>query len=236
LLDDWEQPEGFVMKRLQTIWHHRIMLALLLLGVLLPLYGFGQLAEEIWEREDGFPGDVPLLLWIHAHAQLTLDFWASRLTRLGGFWGVTYLSMLVALILGLRRQWRSLTYFIVTMLGNGLINRVAKAALHRVRPHLWTSPAPEYDYGFPSGHAMGSMALVAALVILTWQTRWLWWVLGVGSLYILMIGWTRLYLGVHYPSDITAGWLAAMAWAVGVRFLIPPSTQPEQSHPIPHQQ
>lgn len=214
------------MKRLQTVWQqvwqHRIAIVLLLLGVLLPLYGFGQLAEEIWEREDGFPWDVPLLLWIHTHAQPQIDFWASRLTRLGGFWGVTGFSALVVLLLGFEKRWRFLTYFVVTMLGNGLINRIAKAALHRVRPHLWQSPAPEYDYGFPSGHAMGSMALVAALVILTWRSRWRWWTVGLGSIYVLMIAWTRLYLGVHYPSDVVAGWLAAIAWAVGVRLLLPP--------------
>lgn len=94
--------------------------------------------------------------------------------------------------------------------------------LHRVRPHLWESPAPEFDYGFPSGHAMSSMTLVAVLVILTWGSRWRWWVLAAGTIFVLVIGWTRLYLGVHYPSDILAGWMASIAWAVGVSWVIKP--------------
>jgi membrane-associated phospholipid phosphatase len=64
------------------------------------------------------------------------------------------------------------------------------------------------------------MTLVVALVILTWGTRWRWLVLIVGSLYVLTIGWTRLYLGVHYPSDILAGWMLSIAWTVGLACLL----------------
>lgn len=67
---------------------------------------------------------------------------------------------------------------------------------------------------------MSSMTLVAALVFLTWNTRWRWRVLILGSLFVLAIGWTRLYLGVHYPSDVLAGWTASVAWAVGVNLLL----------------
>lgn len=210
------------MKVWTFAWTHRNSLLLLLLGVLLPLYGFGELAEEIWEKEDGFPWDVPLLLWLHTHAQPQLDFLASWITQIGGFWGVTSLTVIVSLMLIVQQRWRSLSYFLVTLIGNGTINRIAKLSLQRVRPHLWQSPAPEYDYGFPSGHAMASMGLVAALVILTWPSRWRWWTITFGGLYVLLIAWTRLYLGVHYPSDIAAGWLASIAWAIGVSLLIPP--------------
>jgi membrane-associated phospholipid phosphatase len=194
----------------------RNKILLLLIGVFLPLWGFGELAEEIWEKENGFPWDVPLLLFIHARAHPQLDYLASALTLTGGFWGVTIASTLVALLLLVQYQWRLLLYFLTAIIGNGLINRAAKALLQRVRPHLWESPAPEYDYGFPSGHAMASMGLVVALIILSWRYPWRWWVLGIGTLYALLIGWTRLYLGVHYPSDIAAGWMASIAWVVSV--------------------
>ncbi|MBE9019165.1 phosphatase PAP2 family protein, partial [Chroococcidiopsidales cyanobacterium LEGE 13417] len=64
--------------------------------------------------------------------------------------------------------------------------------------------------------------LVAVLVILSWGSRWRWWVLAIGTIFVLVIGWTRLYLGVHYPSDILAGWTASIAWAVGVSWVIKP--------------
>jgi membrane-associated phospholipid phosphatase len=125
-------------------------------------------------------------------------------------------------VLFIRRRWRKLAYLITTLLGSIIINRTAKTLLHRVRPHLWESPAPEFDYGFPSGHAMSSMTLVVTLVILTWGSRWGMLVLVTGGIFVLAIGWTRLYLGVHYPSDILAGWVASIAWATGVSLLIKP--------------
>lgn len=197
-------------------------LLLLLVGVLLPFYIFGKLAEEVWENDGGFSWDVPILLAVHQTAQPQMDTVAVYLTRLGVFWGVFPVAMMIGFFLLLKRRWHQLAYFLTALSGSILINRTVKLLLHRVRPHLWQSPAPEIDYGFPSGHAMSSMTLVAALVILTWHTRWRWLVLVVGGLFVLVIGWTRLYLGVHYPSDVLAAWTVSIAWAVGVSLLIKP--------------
>lgn len=163
---------------------------------------------------------MPILLAIHQSARPHLDAVAVWLTKFGVFWGVLPIAIAIALFLLLKRQWSQLAYFLTVLVGSIVINRTVKLLLHRVRPHLWLSPAPEIDYGFPSGHAMSSMTLVAALVVLTWNTRWRWWVLIPGSLFVLAIGWTRLYLGVHYPSDVLAGWTALVAWAVGVSLLL----------------
>lgn len=202
--------------------HYRSLL-LLLIGVFLPLQIFGELAEEVWEDEGGFPWDKPILLAIHATASPQLDAFAITLTKLGVFWGVFPAASLISLRLLYHRHWRSLTYLLSTLLGSIVINRTAKVLLHRVRPYLWESPAPEFDYGFPSGHAMSSMTFAVVLIVLFWKTRWRWWVVGGGAVFVLAIGWTRLYLGVHYPSDIVAGWTASIAWATGVRLLIKPN-------------
>jgi membrane-associated phospholipid phosphatase len=201
----------------------------LLIGVFLPLQIFGDLAEDVWENQGGFPWDIPILLAIHSTARPQLDTFASILTKFGVFWGVFPIAIVTAAFLLIRRRWYSLAYVITTLVGSAIINRTVKVLLHRVRPHLWTSPAPESDYGFPSGHAMSSMTLVAVLVILTWGSRWSWLILAIGSVFVVAIGWTRLYLGVHYPSDILAGWAVSIAWAVGVSLLINP--HPKKSIP-----
>lgn len=225
----WTLLQSFFSFLKHLLAKHWRSLLLLLIGVFLPLEIFGELAEEVWENEGGFPWDVPILLAIRTTAQPQLDVFATTLTQFGVFWGVFPIATLVGLILFTKRRWRSLTFLITTLLGSIVINRTAKVLLHRVRPHLWESPAPEFDYGFPSGHAMSSMTLVAALVILTWGSRWCLPTLIVGGLFVLAIGWTRLYLGVHYPSDILAGWLASVAWAVGVSLLL--RLHPTQRHP-----
>lgn len=216
----WQVLQSFFRFVQQLLMTHWRSLLLLLLGVFLPLQVFGELAEDVWENEGGFPWDVPVLLAVHSTANPQLDVVVTMLTKLGVFWGVFPIATVTALLLFNRRRWRSLTYLIVTLLGSIIINRTAKVLLHRVRPHLWESPAPEFDYGFPSGHAMSSMTLVAVLVILTWGSRWRWLVLIVGTIFVLVIGWTRLYLGVHYPSDILAGWMVSVGWAVGVSLII----------------
>ena len=202
-------------------------LLFLLLGVYFPLQVFGLLAVEVRENEGGFPWDMPILEAIHVRTPAQMDIFAEVLTRFGSFWLVLSITIAIALVLLPQRRWRSIVYLLTTVLGSIVINRTAKLLMHRVRPQLWNSPAPEFDYSFPSGHAMSSMSLVAALVILTWGNREKRWsVLIVGSLFVLAIGWTRLYLGVHFPSDILAGWMAALAWAIGVSLLIKPHLIP----------
>lgn len=223
----WQLFQSFLKFLKHLLIARRGSLLVLLIGVFLPLQIFGDLAEDVWEHQGGFPWDVPILLAIHSTAQPQLDAVAAALTKLGVFWGVMPIATVTSLILLIRRQWYALAYLVTTLLGSLAINRIVKVLLHRVRPHLWQSPAPEFDYGFPSGHAMSSMTLVAALVILTWNTRWRSMVLLFGGLFVLTIGWTRLYLGVHYPSDVLAGWMVSVAWATGVSLLIRPhSTKP----------
>ncbi|MGB3208650.1 MAG: phosphatase PAP2 family protein [Crinalium sp.] len=207
----------------------RNSLLVLLIGVFFPLQIFGELAEEVWENEGGFPWDVPILLAIHSTARPQLDAFASVLTKLGVFWGVFPVAVITAFILLVQRRKLSLAYLVTTLLGSIIINRTVKVLLHRVRPNLWESPAPEFDYGFPSGHAMSSMTLVATLVVLSWNTKWRWVVLIFGGLFVLAIGWTRLYLGVHYPSDVLAGWMVSIAWVIGVSLVIKPNSTKQKS-------
>ncbi|HEY9801609.1 MAG TPA: phosphatase PAP2 family protein [Leptolyngbyaceae cyanobacterium] len=215
-----QAPISFIQNIFIARWRS---LLLLFAGVYLPLQIFELLAVKLWQYEAGFPWDLPILLAVHSTAQPALDVVAVVLTKFGSFWTVGPILGMIALVLWQRKRWRSLAYLLTTALGSAIINRTAKMLMHRVRPQLWVSGAPEFDFAFPSGHATTSMTLVAMLLILTWTTSWRWLVLTVGSLYILVIGWTRLYLGVHFPSDIVAGWMVAIAWAIGVSIIIKPN-------------
>ena len=97
-----------------------------------------------------------------------------------------------------------------------LLNVCAKLFFSRQRPQLWETIVTEKSFSFPSGHSIGSMSFAAALTLLAWPTRWRWPV-AIGALsFAITIGLTRLYLGVHYPSDVAAGWCAALVWVGGV--------------------
>ncbi|MFB2934855.1 phosphatase PAP2 family protein [Aerosakkonemataceae cyanobacterium BLCC-F154] len=209
----------FIKQLLLARWRG---LLLLFLGVYLPLQTFMLLAVEVRDNANGFPWDRPILLTIHQTSSRQLDLLAVNLTKFGSIKIVFPIVVIISLILLFQKKWRSLTFLLTTGLGTTIINRTIKEIMQRVRPQLWQSPAPELDYAFPSGHAMTSITLISALIILTWGTIWCLPILIFGSLFVLAIGWTRLYLGVHFPSDILAGWTVSLAWAIGVSLLIKP--------------
>lgn len=198
-----------------TVLERRWQLLLLFLLVLLPLYTFGELAEEVLERES-FGFDEPIQLFVHNLSSPTLDSFMLLMSRLGYQWIVLPLDVAVLLFLVIRRHKHDALFFGLAVGGGALLNVGAKLLFGRARPELWLSIAPEFDFSFPSGHAMGSMTLVAALVVLLWATRWRYPVLLVGALFVVLVGLSRIYLGVHYPSDILAGWAAALAWVMGL--------------------
>jgi undecaprenyl-diphosphatase len=67
---------------------------------------------------------------------------------------------------------------------------------------------------------MASSALAFSLIVIFWRTRWRWWIIAAGVLYMVTIGFTRLYLGVHYPTDIIGGWVVSMGWVAIVAAVI----------------
>ena len=194
-------------------------IALLFIAVLLPLWGFGELAEDVGEgRNFGF--DLPILEWLHTHQSPLLDQLSLLFSRLGYQYGVIPFDIALVAWLLYRQHKRDALFATTAFIGSALLNIVAKHYYGRARPSLWESLAPETTFSFPSGHAMGSMTLGAVLVLLAWRTRWRWLVVAISALFVLAVGASRPYLGVHYPSDILAGWGAALAWVVGVHALM----------------
>lgn len=207
--------------------------SLWILGVGLPLVGFGLLGFGVWKLGN-FPWDEPILQAIHAASTPALDRTAQGMTRLGSPWILPPLAGLmairVALLSGIAlaalKRWRSLLYILLALPGCTLLNLALKELWKRDRPFLWDSGAPRpHDFSFPSGHAMASVALVVVMLILLGSSQWRPWAAASGVLFVLAIAWTRLYLGVHYPSDILGGWLMAIAWTVGLALLIQPQRE-----------
>ena len=203
---------------------HWRRLLLAFAGLLLPLWGFGELAEDVHEAEV-FPFDAPVLEFAHAIARDGFDRAFLLFSKLGYQWGVVPLDVLLVLALAARQKLREGLFAGIAIIGSALLNLGAKQLFARVRPTLWESIAPESTFSFPSGHAMGSITLAMVLVLLAWHTRWRWWVAAPMAAFVAMVGLSRVYLGVHYPSDILAGWAAASAWTVTAYLLVFPHGQ-----------
>jgi undecaprenyl-diphosphatase len=123
-----------------------------------------------------------------------------------------FVLVILYFVLGHRRE---LILFTTAVIGSSLLNVLLKLLFHRPRPDLHRI-IEATGFSFPSGHAMAAFSLYATLIFLLWKNasagsaRVL--LLLIGSAFIAAIGLSRIYLGVHYPSDVIAGYLASGFW------------------------
>lgn len=189
-----------------------VVAALALVVVMGPLLVFAGIAEEVVEREPlGF--DEPILQALHALQTPWLTEAMRAVTSLGGVVVVPVIALLAAAWLWLARgRLRPAVFLTLALLGSTAINTTGKTLFARQRPDLWTHLVTETSFSFPSGHAMASATLGLCLVALAWPTRHRVSVSVAAGTYVLVIGTSRVYLGVHYPSDILAGWSLSFVW------------------------
>lgn len=209
-------------KAFLRVYGTRLLLVFACIG--LPLWGFGELVDEIREGEV-IPFDEPLLRFAHDMARAGFDRFFLLASDLG-YHGVIVADTALVLLLAVRRQFRASLFAAIATVGSMLLNVAAKHVFARIRPSLWQSIAPETTYSFPSGHAMGSITLAWVAVLLWWHLdtptarAWRWPLATLALLFTLAVGLSRIYLGVHYPSDILAGWTAATVWTLGTYGLV----------------
>lgn len=187
--------------------------------LLLPVFAFVKIASEIREG-DTLQFDEYILRAINGQASPLLDKVVIVATQFGGLVGVPVLTAGIVIILWVQRMRRMAVLLFTGVSGAVLLNLILKAIFQRDRPHLWERLMTENSYSFPSGHAMASSALAFSLIVIYWPTRWRWPVLVAAGLYMVVIALTRLYLGVHYPTDILGGWAVSAAWIATMVYVL----------------
>ena len=165
--------------------------------------------------------DVALLRWIHSTFPAWLEGPMQAVTALG-YYFVVAVVLLAAAYLFFRRGLRLYAFFLVlSTSGDMILTTALKIFNHHPRPHLFHSPGYPVpsSYSFPSGHAgmavgfWGLMCLLIAMELKGWRR---WGLIAIGAILALLIGFSRVYLGVHYPSDVLGGYLLATCWAAAV--------------------
>lgn len=156
--------------------------------------------------------DESALLWINQHANNTFDSVFVALTQLGGIYFVAGVSISMVVYCVLKKKYYKALFVMVSIGGVALVNVLLKTLFDRARPDLWQHLVTETSFSFPSGHSSASAALAFTVIVLLWNTKWRTVSLSIGVLYIVTIGFSRMYLGVHFPTDILGGWLLAAGW------------------------
>ena len=142
----------------------------------------------------------------------------TTLTLIGTPVGIGILVAIIAGLLGWKKRWRWAAYLVVTTGAGGLLNLLLKSFFERARPELAEALRDAHGYSFPSGHAMGSTVCFGALAYLAlrifprWRQRSA--AIAFACSMILAISASRIYLGVHWISDIGAGICAGLIWIV----------------------
>lgn len=196
---------------------HKIRIALALL--LLLLASLAWLTSEVGNSQTmRFDMDVRNTIHQHASPQLT------QAMLLLSFIGEPYIILPLMVVsfyvfwrTGLRRSAR---LFAFAMVGEIPIEQVMKWGFHRVRPQPFFGYALPGSYSFPSGHALTSLIFFGTLAALispklqARQSKIFLWLAAV--LMVAGIGFSRIYLGVHYPTDVIGGYNAALVWVIAV--------------------
>jgi undecaprenyl-diphosphatase len=200
-------------------------LAVLVILAAAAVYAFVEIVDEVMEgesrafdewvllalRSPDDPGDPIGPWWVQA---MFMD-----ITSLGGTTIVTLITLAVLGYLIIDGKRAAALLVLVSVAGGAGLGSLLKLGFDRPRPDLVAHLVDVHTLSFPSGHAMVSaviyLTLGALLAQVQGRKRLKGYILGVAVVLTLLIGMSRVYLGVHWPTDVVAGWCAGSAWAIG---------------------
>jgi undecaprenyl-diphosphatase len=182
------------------------------------LWLFSAITEDVIHHDPLTQFDVALLDWLRAHATPTGYAVFNTISVFGSAAALAALALGVSVLLAVRRRWIVLAGWAAAFAGGYILDAVLKLAIRRPRPPFAADFLSGSSWSFPSGHAMSSLVaygMLAYIVLIVVRIRGrgarIAVVLG-AALVILAIGMSRLYLGVHYFSDVVGGYAAGLLW------------------------
>jgi len=177
---------------------------------------FGAIAEDVVSSDRLTVLDVEIARWLRAHATPEATRWLLLVTDLHSTIAVSCYAAVVGAALTWRRHWRHLATVFVCVGGGLVLNVLMKLAFHRARPVLDEPLLTLASYSFPSGHVAGSTLMYGLVVAWTFTrtrrplARAAVALAAAGA--IALVAFTRMYLGVHYLSDVVAAFAEGVAW------------------------
>ncbi|MBI1417612.1 MAG: phosphatase PAP2 family protein [Limimaricola sp.] len=219
------------MDRLRRFWQDLTPGALILLALVAAgLWAFGGLADMVEDK--GQPGfDARLLLAFRHPADLARPLGPPALAEamrdlsaLGSTLTLTLVALAVAGWQWLAGRGRAAVLMLVAAGGGALVSTLAKIVIARPRPEVVPHLTFVDTASFPSGHSMMSAVVYLTLAVVLAHAETgkgqRMFALGLAILLTLGVGVSRVYLGVHWPTDVLAGWALGAAWALAVWLIV----------------
>lgn len=180
-------------------------------------YLFVELAEQARLTTSAvYRADQAIHTWFGHERQAGMTALLSTVTTIGGSVGLGTIAAVVAATLLVRKERASAVFVVVTAAVGALLNLGLKMIFARARPDMASALVVARWYSFPSGHAMGSFITFGALAYIALRQPWRWAAksagLAIALTMVVLVGLSRVYLGVHWTSDIAGGWSAGAVW------------------------
>lgn len=193
---------------------------------LFSLFIFIQIADEVTEG-DLQQIDEKILLMLRdnndpsrALGPERLEFIVRDITALGSFTVITLITLFVVIFLLIKKEYRSVFYVLSASVGGAILLNVLKFIFARERPDIVQHLVSEISMSFPSGHSTISAVVYLSLAVLIMRVekshKARIFIISVALFLTFIVGVSRLYLGVHYPTDVIAGWSIGLFWALFV--------------------
>jgi undecaprenyl-diphosphatase len=177
--------------------------------------GFSELAEHVLGQTP--PVDIAILTWLHDRQSPLLTSFMLEMTYLGTGTVVVAIVGITALFLWHTEHKLSARLLLASTIGNIILNGALKLVYHRARPNIFQWQTEAVSSSFPSGHAMSATVVygtVAYLLMRLQKHHWSRVLTLCGAVVVIaLICTSRMYLGVHYPSDVIGGVIVGLAWA-----------------------
>lgn len=205
--------------------HARSELLILILGLVLAvsaLWFFAWIAEEMLEGST-VQFDSQVRWVVHAHSTDQLTTIMKLLTLFGSSVVMIPLALLTLVVCYIKRDFHALKMLAAAFAGALLLELLLKIAFQRARPVPFFEIPKPISYSFPSGHALFSFCFFAGLAVVISprlarpKAKIALWLMSLAL--IFGIGFSRIYLGVHYPSDVLAGYSAGLVWMATLNFV-----------------
>ena len=192
---------------------HLTLGALVLLGA---GWLFGGIAEDVVSGDPLTLVDMDVAGWFHAHAVPAVTSAMLVITNMNGTVGISVAALVLAIFLARRRDGYWLLALVLAVPGGMLLNVLMKHAFARARPSFADPILTLETFSFPSGHAAAATLFYGFLAafLVSETTAWRSRVLVILSAFVLivLVAFSRVYLGVHYLSDVLAGMAEGVAW------------------------